>query len=54
MIDNSDKAEGGMNIFDRGLLRQRRDRTASGFADFSFVHDEIADRMIVLKDGRIV
>ena len=33
-------------IFDRSLVRARRERAAAGFADFSFLHDEVSARLV--------
>ena len=33
-------------LFDRDLLRQRRDRAAAGFADFSFLKEEVSVRLV--------
>ena len=35
-----------MQIFDRSTVRQRRDRAVPCFDDFSFLKDEVADRLI--------
>lgn len=35
-----------MQIFDRRVVRQHRDRAATGYDEFSFLKDEIADRMV--------
>ena len=35
-----------MQIFDRKVVRQHRDRAASGYDNYSFLKDEIADRMV--------
>ena len=35
-----------MQIFDRKVVRQHRDRAAAAYEDFSFLKDEIADRMV--------
>ena len=35
-----------MHVFDRQLVRQRRDRHAAGFADFDFLVREAADRLL--------
>lgn len=34
-----------IRIFDRSLVRARRDRAAAGFAGYAFLADEIADRL---------
>lgn len=34
-----------MNVFDRALVRRRRDRAVSEFTDHSFLFDEIAERL---------
>jgi len=33
-------------IFDRQLVRTRRDRAATNFADYAFLYDEVAERLI--------
>ncbi|HKK30284.1 MAG TPA: methyltransferase domain-containing protein [Alphaproteobacteria bacterium] len=33
-------------IFDRRLVRARRDRAAAGFADHAFLYDEVGDRLV--------
>ena len=35
-----------MQIFDRSVVRQHRDRAATGYDNYSFLKDEIADRMV--------
>ena len=40
------KDENIMQIFDRRVVRQHRDRAAGAYGDFAFLKDEIADRMI--------
>jgi SAM-dependent methyltransferase len=34
-----------MTVFDRALVRRRRDRAAAGFADCRFLFDEVAERL---------
>ena len=34
-----------MTVFDRRLVRARRDRAAPGFDDFDFLFREVADRL---------
>lgn len=34
-----------MTVFDRALVRRRRDRAAAGFSDHSFLFEEVADRL---------
>ncbi|AWK87913.1 methyltransferase domain-containing protein [Azospirillum thermophilum] len=34
-----------MTVFDRALVRRRRDRAAAGFPDHSFLFEEVADRL---------
>lgn len=41
----------GMEIFDRGLVRRRRDRAATGFASVDFLYREVAERMAERLDG---
>ena len=35
-----------MTVFDRNVVRQRRDRHAAGFGDFDFLLNEAADRLL--------
>ena len=35
----------GMTVFDRRLVRARRDRAAAGFSEFDFLFREVADRL---------
>lgn len=37
---------GPARIFDRRLLRDRRDRAAAGFADHGFLYEEVAERLV--------
>ena len=39
-----------MNVFDRVLLRRRRDRAASGLGDHDFLFDEAAERLAARLD----
>ncbi|WP_158047268.1 methyltransferase domain-containing protein [Skermanella pratensis] len=34
-----------MNVFDRAMVRRHRDRAAAGFAGYSFLFEEIAERL---------
>lgn len=34
-----------MTVFDRGLIRRRRDRSAAQFTDYSFLFEEVGDRL---------
>lgn len=34
-----------MTVFDRALVRRRRDRAAAGFAEHAFLFEEVADRL---------
>ncbi|MFN3232320.1 MAG: methyltransferase domain-containing protein [Alphaproteobacteria bacterium] len=41
-----DSPEPGIEVFDRTLLRQRRDRSARSFADFAFLKDEVSAQLV--------